>query len=208
MIRYTFYTIILFTVVVFIGGCYRDTPDQDFAKPVFIEDVNNPGLPIASELGYNTFGAYYMSKVWASPKKLDYIISGDQNIIGTISDSTVIHLEGNDYSNSPLEVAILITKNVIVSDDDLLAFNKRSFDLRGDSVKIRIGGLVIKVLSGSINFSSVRTLVLDKKKMGTIISGAFEMTGMLNGNKVGLENGRFDLLVQSRSYFFNYIGQW
>jgi hypothetical protein len=194
--------------VVFIGGCYRDTPDQDFQKPVFIEDVNNPGLPIASELGYNTFGAYYMSKIWASPKTLGYLSPDDQTIIGTAQDSTVIHFVGNDWANRQLEIAVLITKNVIVSDDDLITFGKRSFDLRGDSVKIRIGGAVIEVLSGSIYFSSVRTLVLDKKKMGTIISGTFEMTGMLNGNKVGLENGRFDLLVQSRAHFYNYIGQW
>jgi hypothetical protein len=198
----------LCTVLLFIGGCYRDTPDQDLQKPVFINDVNNPGLPIASDLGYNTFGAYYNSKIWVSPKNQNNISSDAEFIVGTFNDSTVIHFKGNDYTNQPLEIDFLITKNVIVSDDDLVIFGKRSFNLKGDSVKIRIGSTVINAQSGSINFSSVRSLILDKKKMGTIISGTFEMTGILNGNKVELENGRFDLLVPSLPHFYNYIGQW
>jgi hypothetical protein len=198
----------LCTTTLFIGGCYRDTPEQDLEKPVFINDVNNPGLPVASELGYNTFGAYYNSKIWISSKTQNYVSPDDMLTIGTTEDSTVIHLEGIDYANQPLEVAFLITKHVIVNDDDLASFGKRSFDLKGDSVKIRIGGMVINVQSGSINFSSVRSLILNREKMGTILSGTFEMTGMLNGNKVELKKGRFDFLVKSQPYFYNYIGQW
>lgn len=208
MIRYIFHTIMLCTAIFFLEGCRRDTPEQDLQKTVFINDVDNPGLPIVTELGYNTFGAYYNSKIWVSSKTQKSTSPDDIFSIGTSKDSTVIHFGGTDYAGRHLEVAFLITKNVIVNDGDLVAFGKRSFDFKGDSVKIKIGGTIINVLSGSINFSSVRSLILDKKRMGTILSGTFEMTGMLNGNKVELEKGRFDFLVKPLPYLFNYVGQW
>lgn len=40
----------------FMASCSMD--DVELSRTVFIEDRTSPGLPVYSEWGYNTFGAY------------------------------------------------------------------------------------------------------------------------------------------------------
>ena len=56
--------VIMIAVSAMVASC--SSADFELSKTVFVEDVDYPGLPIYSEWGYNTFGAYIDRSVFTS----------------------------------------------------------------------------------------------------------------------------------------------
>ncbi|MDO9154882.1 MAG: hypothetical protein Q7U47_14440, partial [Paludibacter sp.] len=93
MKKYIIFQILImsFLSVSFVS-CQSDVEDTyTLKKSIFIYDTENPGLPIYSEWGYNTFGAYIDRTVFVSDNNnfTKIIVNGDtMNILlkGTMND--------------------------------------------------------------------------------------------------------------------------
>ena len=81
----------LFIFILFAAGCSQDYGLQN---SIFIEDVNNPGLPEYSEWGYNTFGVYLDRKPFVSNS-----IDLPSKIIVTKDTFNLVMKGQTDYEN-------------------------------------------------------------------------------------------------------------
>ncbi len=188
---------ILFVLVTaLLHSCSSD--DLYFEESIFIEDPEVPGLPIYSELGYNTFG----------------VRCDRENITNNDSDYplTVI-VEGGETSfilkgeKSYTEYDITLILNDYLPEDEysLLDLDSKVIDLEGDNVDVEIveDGTVktLEILSGSFEFSKVQNLFVDEENKGVILSGVFEFKALVDNEPTAFSYGRFDVIVGYSNFF-------
>ncbi len=85
---------IVFTGIVLLilsASCTKDY-EYELSKSIFIEDPYAPGLPIYSEWGYNTFGAYFdrvpfvsteevqPAKILVNNDTIQFILQGEKDL--------------------------------------------------------------------------------------------------------------------------------
>ena len=193
MKKYSIVTLII--GIILLCGCSEDFQLQ---KSVFINDVNNPGLPEYSEWGYNTFGAYIDRNVFAStnndlPGKI--VVNKDTfNLIlkGEFGYET-LSLKFSIVGYSPADYPILISLN-----DSII-------DLKNAGCFVTFGypynSKRLTVSEGKLYFKRVQNLYVDKVLTGSIVSGTFNFKTYLNGEPVAVSNGRFDFGIGYDSFF-------
>lgn len=175
--------------LIICAGCekYEDTLPE---KLIFVEDTENPGLPIVSEWGHNYFGAYY----YQNDVKMVFKGSDFQNVISEKNYELIFEggiTDGNEHNSCTLNIVL---KNVATGDivDDL---NRKEFDLsdaNACSVKIDYNNVTVK--EGKIKFNRVNNVVMNgvvsSKKL---YCGEFNMTATDSiGKEIRFEKGRFD----------------
>jgi len=164
--------------------------DYNLNDSVFIEDVNNPGLPEYSEWGYNTFGAYIDRSTFVSnstdlPAKI--IVNND-----TLS----LRLKGT-WKDSNLTLKISFVGYALADYPDLVSLNDSTIDLTTNkciiSMTTQDGTQLLKVFDGKINFKRVQKLYVDNVLTESIMSGTFNFKTFIDGEPIAVSAGRFDL---------------
>lgn len=193
--------IIILVAVLAMTACSK----SDFKETQYIDDPNYPGLPIYSEMGYNTFGAYINEDVFSVPTfgshRPFYLVADrecltmtlygncagtDLNMIFTLPIDTTYHLE--DYHS-------------------LLALDGKTFtiDTIPTSCNVMMDGLyapiIASIYSGYIKFEKVQQVIVDKTDTEVVVSGKFQFRAFsLLGTRIDVTGGRFDLGVDNANF--------
>lgn len=178
---------------------------SDFKETQYISDPDFPGLPIYSEMGYNTFGAYIDEDVFSvssyGSTRPFYLVADREcltmtlygscegtslNMVFTLPIDTTYHLE--DYHS-------------------LLALDGKSFtiDTTSTSCNVMLEGLyapyIESIYSGHISFDKVQQVVVDKTDTEVVVSGKFQFRAITPlGTHVDVTGGRFDLGVDNANF--------
>jgi hypothetical protein len=193
MKKYTILAIMLLGLL--LGGC---TQDFRLENSIFIEDMNNPGLPEYSEWGYNSFGAYVDREIFASnsvelPAKI--IITKDtfNFLLKGVLNKNVTTLRFSIIGYAPAAYPGLIT------------LNDSTFDLTGKNCLVtltdKFSTTRLQVFEGKLVFKRVQKLNVDKTMTESILSGTFNFKTFDNGEPIAVTNGRFDVGVGDDNFF-------
>jgi len=189
----------LFLILIIIISCKKD---KNLRDSIFIEDVESPGLPIYSEWGYNTFGAYYDREVFISNDKkvpLKIIVTND-----TMTFNFFGQLGNTSYNNMTMK--FYFTNFLPVYYEDLLQLNDTIIYLNNtNKISINIYGSNVNVtlLNGYFKVDKAQLLFVDTKETEVILSGHFEFQALINNEPIAISDGRFDIGV-NQSNFFSY----
>lgn len=171
--------------------------DVELTRSVFIEDKLSPGLPIYSEWGYNTFGAY-----------IDRIpfVSGSQEPakIYVNTDTLRFFLKGH-YENSNLSIIFSIKGIAPNEYNELTLLNDTIIQLKDSNcqVEMNIGGVDNKMtlIDGALYFKRAQLLYVDKEVMKSILSGEFRFRTFIKGEPTAISNGRFDVGIGYENFY-------
>jgi len=194
-------TIKYFSIIIFLSLLFFSCSKMDdiyLTDSVFIEDTNHQGLPIYSEWGYNTFGAYIDKKVFVS-------VSDEMPAkIFVYNDTMHLMLKGimNNVSTS---LTFSIKGPSPTSEYDLLDLDNTIFDLKeaGRAVKLAIGNdtLDLHIIEGDLHINKVQRLYIDEVSTRAIMSGYFKLKTFLNGEPTAITYGRFDLGIGYENFY-------
>lgn len=190
---------LLLLIILFAFSCNMSY-EYELRKSVFIEDEMNPGLPIYSEWGYNTFGAYidrskFISDENILPSKI--IVNGDTlNItLNGYYQDILTNLKFRIVGYSPKDYA------------ELLELNGVKINLKNDQVSVFLtqdsNTTQLQIIEGELYFKRVQLLLVDKEQTQSILSGTFELKTFKNDVPIAIANGRFDLGI-GYDNFYNY----
>lgn len=192
----------ILTIVLILTGCSKE---NELKNSVFINDPEFVGLPIYSEWGYNTFGAYYDRELFISDN-----YSVPAKIIST-SESMSFTLTGHKTSNNYYGNYEIMTMEFNIQgyspDDykDLVVFNDTVIDLTNPLYKVTISMDTIasnlNILSGSLTFKRAQNLLVDKQQVEVILSGYFDFKTTINGTPFTISDGRFDVGISPDNFY-------
>jgi hypothetical protein len=201
------YHIIIILISIIFAGCSGDNELQD---SVYIHDPMDRNLPVYSEWGYNTFGAYYDRTVFISsddivPAKVVttnnstfFILSGQQSDTfyryGDHKNMSIkFELRGFDFEDYLGLVALnLSVHNLYV--DPLLYEPKVTIVI--DEVEYPA-----QVIEGSLTFKRAQNLSVDMEQIEVILSGQFDFKALVNNMPVTISDGRFDVGVGANNFY-------
>ena len=176
---------------------------SDFKQIQYIEDPDYPGLPVYSEMGYNTYGAYINNKVF-NPAWTDrpfYLIADRENMTMTLNGS-VEHNGFNIIFTLPID-----TTYHLEDYHSLLALNGKSFtiDTTPTSCNVKMEGYnapdIESIYSGYIKFEKVQQVLVDKTDAEVVVSGKFQFRAFTHdGTRIDVTGGRFDLGVDNANF--------
>jgi len=206
--------VLTFLILVALTSCRKVA-----VKP----DPENPELPIYSEKGLNVGGILINDKPWLTAKPGGFLSLSTARPLQLFSypngDSIVVLLNGS-YKDSSLQnkdpkTIFIVIKNLkIVTDNDLLQLNGKSYLLDGN---INYGGFSeyygynkVGNAPGSITFgkvSEISNITFGDGSPGNpilhpyIVSGHLDMKLSFPANYV-LDKGRFDVTIMRSSNQF------
>jgi len=194
------------TIMFIFVGC---SVDNELKDSVFIEDAENPELPVYSEWVYNTFGAYYdrvvfvsnddivPSKVVVTNNKVSFILAGQQGSTNYYSDyqkmSIKFELKGfeidgyRDLIDFNLSVHNLVTVGQILDPKVIIVIDDVEYPA--------------DVIEGSLTFKRVQNLLVDTQQIEVILSGCFDFKALVNNEPVTISDGRFDVGVGPHNFY-------
>lgn len=186
-------------LILLASSCSK-TDDVFLSQSIFIEDPYAPGLPIYSEWGYNTFGAYidripFVSNSSYLPLKV--IVNSDTLKLifkGTMGYETVeLDFQFKGYAPANYTELIELDNTLFdLMDESCMVVLKT-----GDSAKL------LNLIEGDFHFQRAQRLFVDETLNRTILSGTFRFKTFLDGEPVAVTNGRFDAGVGYEN-FYNY----
>lgn len=190
----------VFTLILVVtAGCSR-TFDYRISDSVFIEDVENHGLPIYSEKGYNSFGVYWGLTPWRTGS------GHDPSKIVVNDDSCHIHLSGSIDGEIPYTLVFSLSGYAPDSFTDLLSLNGKSFNLPATecAVSLLLGNsrCDLKIMEGEFKIKRVQNLYVDKELQGTILSGIFSFKATVDDEATTFSNGRFDMRFGEDNFYY------
>ena len=195
------YNYLSFLTLIFIvaTGCSTGF-DYYISDSVFIEDVDNPGLPIYSEKGYNSFGVYWgLSPLTTGPGHAPskIVVKGD---------SCHIHLSGSIGGVSPNTLVLSLPDYLPDNYAGLLSLNNKKFDLTGDDCTLSLLSgnelLDLQILEGEFTIKRAQNIHVDKELEGVVLSGIFSFKGTVNDQPATFSNGRFDLRFGDDNFYY------
>jgi len=170
-------------------------------QSVFIEDPLNPGLPVYSEWGYNTFGAYYDRTPIRSN---DYILPSK---IFVNQDTLNFMLQGEMKSGQSILLKFSIKGFSPQNEYELVSLNNTIINLKNSANKVvfKISNQTynLQIIEGELHFKKAQKMFLDNELFKTILCGTFRFKTFINNEPVSIYNGRFDVSIGYEN-FFNY----
>lgn len=174
----------------------------------YIDDTNYPGLPIYSDMGYNTFGTYINNETFhISTKNSDrpfYLVADHEGLI--------LSLYGY-YQNQPLTMtfSIPLDPDFRMEDyHDLIQLHGETYviDTMTTTCRVELQGenapSFVSIYSGRFSFDNIRQVVVDKEDAEVIVAGKFQFRAVKpEGSYLDVVGGRFDLGVD-HSNFVNF----
>ena len=186
--------------ILLMGQACQKMDDFFLSGTVFIEDPYYPGLPIYSEWGYNTFGAYidrepFVSNIGDIPVKV--IVNTDtlrMILKGRMGDQEV------DLTFSVKGFSPETYYDLTVMDDTIINLKEI-----GRAVTMKIGDETIdlELIEGELTINRVQRLSVDEELTRTIMSGYFQLKTFLDNEPIAISQGRFDLGIGYEN-FYNY----
>ena len=193
-------TLISALAILLLASSCSKTDDVFLSQSIFIEDPYAPGLPIYSEWGYNTFGAYidripFVSNSSYLPLKV--IVNSDTLKLifkGTMGYETVeLDFQFKGYTPANYTELIELDNTLFdLMDESCMVVLKT-----GDSAKL------LNLIEGDFHIQRAQRLFVDETLNRTILSGTFRFKTFLDGEPVAVTNGRFDAGVGYEN-FYNY----
>ncbi|NDP22705.1 MAG: hypothetical protein GZ091_16740 [Paludibacter sp.] len=187
-------------LILLMSSCSSMEDTFQLQKSVFIKDVENPGLPIYSEWGYNTFGAYVDRQVF---------VSGDSDLPTKIvvnSDTLNLLLKGS-LNGRFASIKFSFIGYPLGDYPDLKTLNDSIINLKGNKCIVTLtrdqSSEVLTIIEGKFHFKRVQDLYVDKQYTKAIISGVFSFKTFFGNEPVAISNGRFDLGIGYEN-FYNY----
>lgn len=172
--------------------------DFSLSETVFIEDPYYPGLPIYSEWGYNTFGAYIDRNPFISTS-VDLPVKVIVN-----SDTLNLNMRGRMGSQN-VDLRFAIKGFSPLNYFDLTMLDSATINLKdpGRSVVLIIGNQTteLEIIEGELIISRVQRLYLDEVPTKTIMSGYFQLKTFLNNEPIAISHGRFDLGIGYENFY-------
>jgi hypothetical protein len=177
--------------------------NADLKRSIFIADENAEGLPIYSEWGYNTFGAYYNREV---------IVSNDYEVpVQVIQQFNTTELRfrgqrgGSRWSGEVFSLNITLPNYTPLTHNDLISLDKTVIDLSDEDYIVSITDAMstrqIEVLNGVFEIKRAQNLLVDGAPAEVILSGVFEFQAIIDGQPVSISEGRFDVGVGTYNFF-------
>jgi hypothetical protein len=186
-------------LILLIATCTSScsTEDNELEKSIFVEDGNNAGLPEYSELGYNTFGAYYDRQILVSVTKVPV------KVAVTGGETTFTFSGKKEFDEMSLTFKM---KDFLPGTySDLMDLNGRIIDLTESQylifVKTKTGEYEAQILNGALEFKRTKTVVVDNALAEVILAGTFEFQALVDGEPITVSNGRFDVGVGADNFF-------
>lgn len=188
----------LMLILVITTGCSRDF-DYRISNSVFIEDDENPGLPIYSEKGYNSFGVYWGLSPWTTERL------HDPSKIVVKDDSCHIHLSGI-MGQASYTLVVSLPEYIPGAFTELLSLNNKNFDLTGPECAISLlSGAYpreLKILEGTFTIKRAQNMYVDKEMESVILSGTFSFKATVDGEPATFSNGRFDMRFGNENFYY------
>lgn len=179
-----------------IGGC---SEDYDLEKSIFYPDPEFPQLPMYSEWGYNTFGAFYDRQVFISQDDITplKVIVKD--------DSTFFRFNGRLGYSHEMSMVFYMTDILPATYDQLTVLDQKTLDLNDPryGVKLYLDGerQDMELLGGTVEFRKAQYLLVDKVPEEVILSGTFELQVVIDDEPFTISRGRFDVGVCYDNFF-------
>jgi hypothetical protein len=188
------------TILVLIIASSCELEDFFLSETIFIEDPYYPGLPIYSEWGYNTFGAYIDRKSFIST-------TGDLPIKVIVNSDTVNMIFRGRMGSSNVDLKFSIKGFAPQTYYDLTELDNTTFNLKeiGRDVTLKIGNEIteLDLIEGEFVIKRVQRLYVDEELSRTIMSGYFNLKTFLNNEPISISQGRYDLGIGYEN-FYNY----
>ena len=202
---------LIILIVVFLASC---------RKVSIKSDKDNPDLPAYSEQGLNVGGILINDQAWLTVKLGLFTTSRPLQLLSYPNgDSIVVLLNGNfkdtALQNQNLRTIFVVIKNLkIITDDDLLQLNERTFILDGNT---NYGGFsesygynkkgkaVGKITFGKV--SIISNVTYGNGSPNNPIKHPYIVAGQLNmdfstTSNYSLTKGRFDVnIIRSSNQF-------
>ena len=176
---------------------------SDFKEIQYIVDPDYPGLPIYSEMGYNTFGAYINEKAFYlnSDDRPFYLVADRESLTMTLNG----WYNGNDLN---MVFTLPIDSTYHLEDyHSLLALDGMTFtiDTIPTSCNVKMEGLsapnIESIYSGYIKFEKVQQVIVDKTDAEVIASGKFQFRAFTpDGSRIDVTGGRFDFGIDNANF--------
>jgi hypothetical protein len=186
--------------LILVASSCEKLEDFNLSSTIFIEDPYYPGLPIYSEWGYNTFGAYIDRK--------PFISTSDDLPVKVIVNTDTVHmiLRGTMGSEN-VDLKFSVKGFSFPTYFDLTGLNNTTIDLKesGRAVTLKIGDETteLELIEGELELKSVRRLYVDEEFSRIIMSGYFNLKTFIGDEPIAISHGRFDLGIGYEN-FYNY----
>jgi hypothetical protein len=188
--------LIIPAVVLFISGC---SSSDNLDNSVYIYDEEYTDLPVYTEWGYNTFGAYLDRDVFISGSSIPAKVFSTGN-------TTTFALYGTltgDYNQMILKFILEGYKPAEYKD--LVSLNDSTINLAGSLCKVclTLNGEedTLHILNGELYFKRVQHLYVDKQSAETIMSGYFQLQMLIDGTPSTISHGRFDVGISYDNFY-------
>ncbi|MDR0421742.1 MAG: hypothetical protein LBH72_01865 [Proteiniphilum sp.] len=200
--------LLLTLILVTATGCYGDRiSDYRISDSVFIEDGENPGLPVYSEKGYNSFGFYWGLLPVSTGQ------GHEQSTIEVNDGICHIRLFGANGMNLYM-LKLSLPGYAPETFSGLLDLNGKSFDLTDpDACTVTLQSSDIyssdrhtynleRILEGSFMVRRAQNLYVDRVLNGVVLSGTFSFKAIVDGSPATFLNGRFDMCFGDGNFFY------
>lgn len=192
--------IIITAALIAMTACSK----SDFKETQYISDPDYPGLPIYSEMGYNSFGAYINEQTFTVSHENNrpfYLVADRDNLTLTLYG-------WSNYKNLNLIFTLPIDTSYHLEDyHSLLELDKKTFtiDTIPTSCNVKMEGYyapdIKSIYSGYIKFEKVQQVIVDKTDAEVVASGKFQFRAFTNdGTRIDVTGGRFDLGVDNANF--------
>ena len=177
--------------------------DGDFylQQSIFIEDPLNPGLPIYSEWGYNTFGVFVNRQPFTSTHN----IMPAQIIV--YPDTLNLIFTGVQRGGTRATLTFSFIGYAPRTYNDLIMLNGKTIDLTDRTkslVTFSSGGTTTELapFNGEFIFNRVQNLYIDNELEQAIISGRFRFQTRFLNEYISFDRGRFDFAMGFDNFFY------
>ncbi|MBN2350755.1 MAG: hypothetical protein JXJ22_18095 [Bacteroidales bacterium] len=193
------YLYLIILIPVFFSSCEK-MDDISLSQTVFIEDPYYPGLPIYSEWGYNTFGAYidrkpFISTEYELPVKI------------IVNPDTLHIIFRGRMDNMDVDLKLSIKGYSPATYYDLTELDNTTINLKETGrqaiLKTTNETTILNLIEGELKFNRVQLLYVDEELTRTIVSGYFNLKTFLNDEPIAISYGRFDFGIGYEN-FYNY----
>lgn len=213
-------------IVILAAATACDTKfDYHLSRSIFIPDQDNPGLPIYSEKGYNSFGVYWGLKPFTSQSNEEssqVIVRGDSchinfygladsstRMVATRTSDSDIHQAGLFYYGETGYAAHTLTFTIPDfkpnAFGDLLSLNNKKYNLKEDKCVVSLmagsDSLHVEILEGEFYIKKAQNLYVDNVLTRVVLSGTFSFKALLNDMPTSFLNGRFDMGYGDENFF-------
>jgi hypothetical protein len=191
----------IMSVIVVAIGC--NDAERELQRSVYIQDPDAPGLPLYTEWGYNTFGAYYDRTAWNS----NYVNTPAK--VTFVDGVTTLMLDGDlaedGYYSRSMELRITLPDITPATFSDLVQLHNTAFDLTDPAMQVTLvldgQAFTPQVLEGSFEFVRAQSLLVDDAPIEVILSGRFDLKFANGVEPVTISDGRFDVGIGQNNFY-------